>query len=170
MLSTQLFITKGIHPIIEEWKEIKNEPGFPKPLGGLWTSTLLPNGGSGWTEWCERAEYDVPAKEWKGYLITPSKEARICTINSYKDLEDLYNRYPVPSPFPNGWPFGSGTLDFEVMSRDYDVIHLTEKGLRETSRMDRLNLYGWDLESSIWLNWAFEVNREPVTFPVYQSC
>lgn len=45
--------------------------------------------------------------------------------------------------------------DFELLAKHFDVIHLTENGQYET-RLNHPDLYGWDCESSLWLNWAVE--------------
>ncbi len=44
------------------------------------------------------------------------------------------------------------------MARDYDGLHLTEKGQWDT-HMGRTNLYGWDMESTLWFKWPGGVVR-----------
>lgn len=131
--------------------------GFVKPTGGLWTSTYRPDEpvGSGWGEWCIEADYrDIYASSW--WLLTPSEESRIVTINTLKDLKALMREYKY---CPHGAPYP----DFEAISRDYDAIHLTDKGQCETRLSMPENLYGWDCESTLWFRWVFtEVTQIPV--------
>ncbi len=106
-----------------------------KPLGGLWTSPF--NSNKGWKQFCgiESTEHSTTLK-FKG---------RIFTINSLEDLDKLswikitYSVIPV----------------FKDVIKEYDAIHLTAKGEKETKYGKTVrspNLYGWDCETVFIIN------------------
>ena len=133
--------------------DITNKTSFNKPLGGLWTSTYQPYGEyqSRWIEWC----YENIQKDWVGndcILLDINQDARIFRIDEYQDLKNLYSLYPL-----NTGADRTKQLDFEMMKPDWDIIWLTHKGQLNTMRSSVLNLYGWDCESSLFLN--NKVNR-----------
>lgn len=78
-------------------------------------------------------------------LIDFYENAKICTIDSYNDLIKLFGLY-------NGDDNIFPRLNFEIMSKDYDVIHLTQKGQIKTRLTHPHNLYGWDAESCLIMN------------------
>lgn len=82
-----------------------------------------------------------------GVVFNLKDNTRIYTINTYKDLEWLMERYKDNNSFSF-----KPTLDFERISKDYDVIELTEAGQWETRFSHPFNLYGWDVESILVLN------------------
>jgi hypothetical protein len=90
------------------------------------------------------------------YLLYP-EVANIFVIDSLEDLQDLLYTHRLDTP---GWTGSSGVyyqdeyLDFEELARDYDALHLTVRGQWKT-RMTRPNLYGWDVESTLWFRWKF---------------
>ena len=129
-----------IKPIKKDWV---------KPTGGLWTSTFTPNAKwcSAWVAWCAT---EMP--DWltdNCCVLYPRKEARVYTINSYEDLLNLVKKfgYVVEKPFvfPN----------WENVAKRYDAVHLTAKGQWETRYTRPLNLYGWDVESTLWFRNVF---------------
>lgn len=76
------------------------------------------------------------------FTVCLKEDAKIFVINS---LEDLKN-----SPLNN--EHGEKVLDFERISKKYDAIWLTEKGLNQTHYAYPLDLYGWDCETVLILN------------------
>lgn len=131
----------------EKFTPIKNRPlGWVKPTGGIWASTLLPleENLSAWADWCISEDYHV--NELREICIFSLKEtARIATIDSFNDLIELHSKYPCKGILEDKY------LDFEKLSHDYDVIHLTENGQMAT-RLTSLNLYRWDCESFLIMN------------------
>ena len=48
-------------------------------------------------------------------------------------------------------------INFYEMSKDYDAIHLTEKGQWKTRMTRPVSLYGWDCETVYWFRMKFKV-------------
>ena len=137
---------------INEYLRVK-----PARQTGLWTSTFNPDIGSRWIEWCEFERFRVP-EIWEGTLLYPAKSARIYIIDSLKDLNNLLNIHKHHICEKDSPSFRPARLfiDFESARQKYDGIHLTEKGQDETRYSTPNDLYGWDCESTVWLNWCFE--------------
>ena len=128
-----------IEPVINDWV---------KPHGGLWTSTYTPDEKycSDWIVWCVREEM----YEWVSdscYILYPNPDAKILTIDSKEDLKRVIDQYHIVK---NGKKY----LDYERISKDFDAIHLTERGQWDT-RLLEPNLYGWDCESTLWFRNKF---------------
>lgn len=151
-------------PVREEFKTVKNR-NFVKPSGGFWTSTYLEEFGSDWVQWCLGEHFSLPEDhKWDSWLLVPEKDAKIYTIDSYHDLHVLMEKYKATLEMPGvpkellsslTSPFMTH-LDFEKLANDYDGIRLTQKGQWETRFSEPYTLYGWDCESTLWLNYKFE--------------
>lgn len=145
---------------------IENVPCYPKPRGSVWTSSYLEDT-SHWVMWCEKNKFALPEDGiWRGYLLQAKENTRIVTINCHDDLLDLLGTYhQVDEHFPQ---LAARTLDFEAMKKDgIDAIHLTSEGLIDLEG-ELKNLWGWDVESTCWLNPAFDM-VDKVEFPVTES-
>lgn len=122
-----------------------------KPDGGRWTSTWLGDAlGSAWVQWCLNKK-----ESWlQGdcYLITPRSGARIYVIDSLEDAQVL-PLAKLPPMFNSDY---IQCIDWLAVSRDYDAVHLTEKGQEATHLSFPLNLYGWDCESTVWFRDVFD--------------
>lgn len=126
------------------------QTGWSKPFsGGLWTSSLRDDGISSWVEWCF---YESGFCVGDGWILLPRKNARIYTVNNLADLERLQTMFPLQGDY----------IDFVSMAKNYDALHLTEQGQRETSISFPVNLSGWDCESTVWFRWVFESVQGPV--------
>ena len=113
-----------------------------KPSGGFWTSPI--NSHYGWRDWNEHSEFRKCTIE-NSCTIVLKPSVRIYIIDSIKDLI----RY---STVKCKWS-GALYLDFERMSKKYDAIWVTTKGLMETSDIGYVySLYGWDCETVLILN------------------
>lgn len=119
--------------------------GWIKPDGGLWTSSLISDRTSEWTMFCEAESFRL--HHTVRYVLVAAADARIFTIDSLDDLLYLYSRFGMG--ISKMWELGA--LDFEAMSKHYDILHLTSEGQVRT-RFSTPSLYGWDCESSLWLN------------------
>lgn len=148
--------TKQIYPI-------KNEPLFPKPIGGLWASPFE-LGSEYYSDWQRfRDEVWGNEKKEKGVIFRFEKNARIYVIHTQQDLIQLiqkvgYGKSPLPF-------MTNVTIDFEKAKEVYDVIYLTKQGQIETRNpfVNReYNLYGWDCESALILNPEVIGNQMPV--------
>ncbi len=122
-----------------------------KPRGGLWTSTYHPapaRYASDWVEWCATNE-----PSWLGgsrYLIEISSDAKIYIIDNLDDLKALTIRFQAFHNTLNP----SSRLNWKKIAKEYDGIHLTEKGETDT-RYSIPSLHGWDVESTVWLHNVF---------------
>jgi len=121
-----------------------------KPGGGLWTSTwITKKRRSHWVEWCRSEEVSRLDGTW--WLLTPSADARIYTIDTRADLLYLLSTYwreGSVSAWKHRW------IDWEKLSSDYDAVHLTRKG-SEVLHSGSPDLNCWDVESTVWLHWVF---------------
>lgn len=140
------YITFGQTKLIEElWDQPSNHK-FNKPDGGLWASKYTPDNRyvSSWQKFCITKDFRTE-KMNNGVVFNLINSARVYTIDTYNDLEWLMKKYE-----DNFSPYH--TLDFEKLSIDYDVIELTDNGQWETRLSTPLNLYGWDVECILILN------------------
>ena len=133
----------------------RNRSHFIKPLGGLWASPLKIQGNfiSAWHEWCY---YNM--EEWlddNAVVYELKDNAKILTIDSLNDLEEVLKTDYVDSKFGTS----EKNLNFQTLANKYDAIYLTEKGEAET-RWSENNLYGWDCESLLILNFDCIENIE----------
>lgn len=142
----------------------------------LWTSSWLNQPDfSDWIKWCKIEKFESSVRQ--GFLLDPQKDARIFEIDSIDDYISLRDNYTTIFSEINLADEMFKTLqlrvvDFELMSLDIDAIHLTKNGQYEThlplltvggnknlaNRLgfDTTALYGWDCESTLWLNPKYE--------------
>ena len=141
-------------PDIQFFNVPQNAEGcWVKPQGGLWTSSYHVEKGSYWVEWCRGESFRIPEEgKWQSWLLMPRPDAPIAIIDSIYDLQTILRAYTC-AVGGGGWG-GSGTIDFEKMAMQFSAIHLTDRG-QEATRNTIPNLYGWDMESTLWLDWAF---------------
>lgn len=149
--SIQLFCGKK-EPQKSCVQPIKNQIECLKAKGGIWTSTYNKELGSDWVG-VYKSFWGMPEEGLDGWLLTPSSNARVYKIDSLNDLIWMYQNYKrkladIPDVIK--------MLDFEKMSQDFDAIHLTAKGMRETRHSRPINLYAWDCECTHWFKWCFE--------------
>lgn len=154
MNNTFSFITMGKSVLsIEAFESPKNR--FVKPFGGIWACRYTPDEEfvSAWQCWCKYEEYPCNCRHGVVFNLKPN--ARIYTIDTYRDLERLATKYK----------YGSSTfsyLDFEALSKDYDAIELTDNGQIETRFSEPYNLYGWDIASILILNFDAIADQQPI--------
>jgi len=169
--------------LIEEFmKPIQNYG--QKPHGGLWSSTFHETYGSDWIQWLMCEEFSKEEnKEFKGYLLTPKKDVKLYTVNSFEDSRKLIQEYGYISPSfqeaakrieqANGkhaldlWQY----IDYERMSLEYDGFHLTRDGFLDTylGTQPYLDIFdGFDCECTIWFRWVFEKIEKTIVKPKRQ--
>jgi hypothetical protein len=130
--------------------------GWTKPQFGLWTSTYHPERGSDWVQWCLAEEFSIPPNgEWRGVILRPRRGARVYHVRTHEDLRRLVECYPHNADTYRLYP------NWRAISRDYDAVHLTEKGQWATRLSYPHDLYGWDCESTVWFRWCF-TRQEPI--------
>mgnify|MGYP001339312718 CR=1 FL=1 len=145
-MGIQLFSGSKID--INKFVPPKNINYFNKPLGGLWTSTYNSDSEfkSDWIRWCAD---NMP--HWikkTARIISVDDSANIFEIDNECDLYYLYREYS----FNYGHVCMFDYLDYTKISNDFDAIHLTYMGEYYTRYCEPVNLYGWDCESTLWLN------------------
>lgn len=142
----------------EEFEEVENIEHHIKPYGGIWASPYTPKEEyvSAWHEWCEdKMDYMV---ETDSVIFTLRSETRIFFINNQSDLKTLIKivggieyKYMIPYKEEK-----SISINFEEAKKHYDVIYLTQNGVRTTqepSKDKEYNLDGGDCESCLILNY-----------------
>lgn len=122
-----------------------------KPLGGLWTSPLLPDGTTGWVHWKIDAGYGDPDLPLTRLRAHP--DARVWVIDELADLEALGREFPGDAT--EDWQIAmlglNGGVDWLAAATGHDAVWLTARGERWT-RFSRPGLYGWDCETVFFLN------------------
>lgn len=122
--------------------------GWGKPDGpcGFWTSSPTTQI-SGWAEW--RASESFATGIQHSWKLTPSPDAQIAQIDSYEDLRRLHLLYGRSDDWAKYW------LDFSLVAERFAGINLTDEGQWATRLTHPYGLYGWDCESTLWLQWSF---------------
>jgi hypothetical protein len=160
-------------------RPVANQPGIPKPVGGLWTApALLPKGKwrpiprrSTWTEWCQGDGMET----WINYgwqtQIFPEPSATFAVINSAADAVALYEAFPNDDDpvrlLLRSKGVGAGIMDKMIdwqalLNSGVAGVYLTDRGQIETRLPDQTivpSLYSWDL-ATVWFGRkAFRVGK-----------
>jgi len=148
-MSEAVFIHYGSKKFdITKFEDIKNQPFFVKPTGGLWGSPV--NSEFGWKHWCEGSNFSE-CNEDNSFQFILDETANILEINSVKDLDNLPR---VKSPIPGLKINSVVCLDYErILASGVDAIVLNMS--KNTDRIgDSLYfaLYGWDCDSILVMN------------------
>lgn len=158
MISNQHIILGKKELIREKFNPIKNKIGFNKPEGGIWASPYYPDKEyiSGWHEWCSSEMEDWLSND--SVILELKDSARIFIIDSQNDLIKLINLVgTAEDEFTKSVKSKLFSCpDFEKASLIFDTILMTEEGQWQTRFSDDncdYNLYGWDCESLIILNY-----------------
>lgn len=121
-----------------------------------------------------------PAVNTKEFKMSFKPEARIVVIDSLGDYRKLLDAYPYQAEFTadaktfaasmgpmlangffaiNAAGESKRTIDFEKLSKKYDAVFLTQRGLYACGRRNfqqdmgnDMSLYMWDIESAFVLN------------------
>ena len=143
-------------------KEEINANSFVKPEGnrgnnkpkhgGLWSSSLDDDNKSAWINFAHYQEFYSNIEEMKMFHVTVSKDARILYIYNTEHYQAILEEYGTPvikdiHPLASISSFRH-VLDYDKIAEDYDAVSLTEMGLNENWN----EFYGWDCESTLWLN------------------
>ena len=161
-MSIQLHISSA-KVLIEQIAPVKNNEkmvSIKKPEGstGLWTSTWREETqDSAWVEWCAGENFGTPYTDhW--YLLTSSPDSNLYVIDSVADFSRLLKLYHYECPLVQKMRaagYAPATIDFEALSKDYDGLHLTERGNARTHLAYPHDLNSWDSESTLWFRWCF---------------
>jgi len=120
-----------------------DDPTATKPQGGMWTATLRDGPRSAFTE---RVRGDGL---W--WVLEPDPRARILVVNTPADWDAIIARFPRTD--------GSGPNFEQMVAYGVAGVHLTEHGAREVAC-----LTAWEVESTVWLRWAFLLDP-PICIP-----
>ena len=135
-----------------------------KPNGGLWGSTYTPDATypSDWIRWVKEEDYKVNRYN-HGISFTLSNDATICEIDSAETYREIIKPYAVEIRRSSSPIFHNTlVLDWNKISKKYDVFHLTEYAFwsmrlpiddRLKTDMGYLpNFYSYDCETWIIFN------------------
>lgn len=143
--------------------------GITKPRSTLWTSTSVGESSSGWLHslrWGEDRR-EPPYHRWR-LEVLPA--ARVYEVHGPRDWQVFCLSYPAPSrlAYPVETPADLIEPNWQAVAQDWDGIHLSTGGLLMTERVRwgrpgaQTHLYGWGVESTVWLRWVFgRVERFP---------
>lgn len=154
-MNDQMYLSES-HPEEPSFEPVENkDDAIHKPLGGLWTSSLLDGINSRWLEWVRANSFYTD--ETRVYTLGVPHGVDVLTIDSISDLHDALDSYqremePAGSVQLQAKQFAP--LDFEALAEDYDAMRLTRNGQAET-RFSNPGLYGWDTECTVWFDWVF---------------
>ena len=126
---------------ISKFEPIKNDPGFCKPRGGLWSSPVCSD--RGWRWFCEGEEFEVDRINSSEFKFRLKEGSKVYMIDS---ISDLLN---IPYKINSRARIYGKLIDFEKMATEYDAIYLTSDGEWTTRYSDYeygMSLYGWDCE------------------------
>ena len=124
--------------IPEKFDEIKNECGWPKPMGGLWASRTDTDWG--WKDWCSSEDFhlDSFSKSFKFKLKEGSKVLEVHHVNDIDKYIINTNKFPK-------------SINFEKILIDgYDAVELFH-GDNYNELHDGI-FYSWDCDSIVILN------------------
>ena len=98
--------------IPEKFNEIKNEPGWSKPIGGLWASRT--DADFGWKDWCSSEDFHLDSFS-KSFMFTLKERSKVLEIHNKHDID----KYII-----NTNKLSKG-IDFEKILKDgYDGVEL----------------------------------------------
>ena len=143
--------------------------GITKPRRAFWTSTSLGESSSGWLHYLRWGEdrREPPYDRWRLEVLP---EARIYEVHGPRAWQALCLSYPAPSrlAYPIETPAALIEPNWQAVAQDWDGIHLSTGGLLTTERVRwgrpdaQTHLYGWAVESTVWLHWVFgRIERLP---------
>ncbi len=138
--------------------------GITKPRRALWTSTSIDNCPSGWIAYLRWGEdhQEPPYHPWR--LQVPSS-ARVYEVHGPQVWHNLCLAYPAPSSLAYAIPTPKDLIEpeWEAVAHNWDGIHLSLGGLLTTERVRwgepggaQSHLFGWNVESTVWLRWLFD--------------
>ena len=135
--------------------------GVSKPLGALWTSTSIGRCPSSWIPYLRWGEDHRPPP-YHPWRLQVAPTAQVYEIHGPQAWRELCLAYPL-------WaPDGTVIPNWAAVAQRWHGVHLSVGGLLSTQGVSmsergmRTQLAGWDVECTVWLQWAFErVERLP---------
>ncbi|MDQ6879820.1 MAG: hypothetical protein M3082_19400 [Candidatus Dormibacteraeota bacterium] len=136
----------------------------PKPKRAFWTSTFIPAATSPWLL-SHEGQFSGPHYTWE---VTVTDSARVLEIHSRDAWSAFARSYPrAEAGFTytttRRRPQSAARLDpdWSELSRYWDGVHLsiggwlTAEDVPYESNGVTTELRGWEMESTVWLRWAF---------------
>jgi hypothetical protein len=120
-----------------------------KPVGALWTSSFLPDGGSAW-RYGEAAEFGDRRRRLFAMAFDPAAVVAY-VIDGPADYVRLVERFPLR------YADGTRGVRWRAVAEEFDAVRLTARGLLLTEDVPVHGhppvapLAGWNAESTAWL-------------------
>lgn len=136
VMSKTNYRTYGFMFDINKFKDIQNNGGWNKPIGGLWSCKLINN----ITPWLDFiTENPELMRDTNTYFDFNIKDnARILKLYDTEDYDNMMAKYSYED-------FFNKNIDFEAIAKDFDMIDFKVRNLY-------FELMGWDLDSVLILN------------------
>ncbi len=140
---------------IARWNPIKNAPferSFVKPSGGLWASPV--DAELSWEKWCQMANFNTKrlSDSFEFELTGNARILKITSMAVVQSLPQIKDNPIVDSILQRyskiGVPFTEIPIDFEELSKEYDVIEFLASEFFCPSKI----LSGWDCDCILVLN------------------
>ena len=137
------------------WTSVRNAPlerSFEKPAGGLWASPA--NAILGWANWCRREDFNLEGlkESFEFELSENTKVLRITSEDVVKSLPRIFDDPQINTFMEHFSKFSLRPfelpIDFEQLSRDYDVVEFLASKLFHPNGI----LRGWDCDCILVLN------------------
>lgn len=121
-------------------------PDYNRPGFGMFGSTLIEKDSRLTTDWLEfvrKIQYDIERYEY-GYSYELKETAKILIINTEKDYVDLLNsKYRLMTKMYKDKTLLS--IDWNLVSQDYDALHLTKQGFQLLRSLSSIFLLDKDI-------------------------
>jgi hypothetical protein len=135
----------------------QNTPQTKPARGGLFTSTRVKGiEKSMWRMYLESYGGTLFPKPWHTYQLKLVNNVRILEVSSAVRWANLVEKYPIES---GGLMFP----DWKRLGQEYDCVHMTIPAIIATQGLRLIGNKGiiaetyWDVESTLWLNWCFDL-------------
>jgi len=125
-----------------------------KPRAAFWTSTRIGSYSSSWISYLRRGEDGRPAPYYP-WRLEASAAARVYEVHEPEAWYSLCLAFPRHEKNKYIAP------DWKKVARTWDGVHVSVGGLLTTelvcwkTAQGRTRLSGWNVESTVWLRWAF---------------
>ncbi len=165
------YITIGIKTITKELfrnvlRPLDNQTF--RPDGGLWASDYRPYTISPWLQYLiNNQEYYSHKDINNATIFELKKEANILTINDHVTLKNIIEKYPSYHHSLNYLYGDKSSINFELLSRDYDGLYLNYINLYiyDMTRIFR----GWNVNTLLLFNLDMIDNCKSVKIDFYSS-
>ena len=140
----------GEKPTVNNFRPIKNNQGWSKPQGGLWTSPMMENNISAWQAYCEKVGMGYSKQRWH---IVLEPKCKILVVE-----ENLSNIFPYL--VKSNLAHLRYVIDFERLRKDFDMIYVPEEVVKD-ERYRHTVFNGYDVPTGLFLNMV-DKNNQPL--------